>query len=99
MRDSKNLLQHELIGLRLRVVRSRDEGRLNMEGTVVDETREMFVIEDGTLRRIPKRGSAFELILEDGSTVVLEGDDLAYRPEDRVKRASPLKARSRARKG
>jgi ribonuclease P protein subunit POP4 len=99
MRDSENLLQHELIGLRLRVVRSRDEGRLNMEGTVVDETREMFVIEDGTLRRIPKRGSSFELTLEDGSTVVLEGDDLAYRPEDRVKRASRQKARSRARKG
>ena len=93
MRTRENLLQHELIGLRLRVVRSTDKGRLNMEGTVVDETREMLVIEDG--RRIPKRGSAFELTLEDETSVVIEGDELAYRPEDRVKRADPRRPRSR----
>jgi ribonuclease P protein subunit POP4 len=55
---------------------------------VVDETRETLVIDDGSPRRIPKRGNVFEFTLEDGTRIELEGDTLAFRPEDRVKRAS-----------
>jgi ribonuclease P protein subunit POP4 len=87
MRNESNLHMHELVGLRLRVVRASDGGMVGMEGLVVDETRETLVIEDTRRRTLPKRGNAFELTLEDGSTVVLEGDAIAYRPEDRVKRA------------
>jgi len=87
MRNENNLHMHELVGLRLRVVQASDGGMVGMEGIVVDETRETLVIEDTRRRTLPKRGNAFELTLEDGSTVVLEGDTIAYRPEDRVKRA------------
>ncbi len=90
MRDKENLHQHELIGLRLRVVRSDDTGVEGMEGTVVDETREMLAVERGGARGtawVPKRGALLELELEDGSTATLEGDRIAYRPEDRTKRA------------
>jgi ribonuclease P protein subunit POP4 len=61
---------------------------VGMEGTVVDETRETLVIERGARRTLPKRGNVFEFTLEDGTTVVLEGDAIAYRPEDRIKRAA-----------
>ena len=87
MRNENNLHMHELVGLRLRVVRASDGGMVGMEGIVVDETRETLVIEDTRRRTLPKRGNAFELTLEDGSTVVLDGDAIAYRPEDRVMRA------------
>ena len=59
-----------------------------MVGMVVDETRETLVIDADGRRTVPKRGNAFEFTLEDGSTAVVEGDAIAYRPEDRVKRAA-----------
>ena len=87
MRNTKNLHKHELVGLRLRVVRASDGGLVGMEGTVVDETRETLVIEGETRRTLPKRGTAFEFTLDEGSHQVLEGDAIAFRPEDRIKRA------------
>ena len=62
-----------------------------MEGTVVDETRQTLRIErEGSTGHVtvPKRGAAFEARLPDGTTTVLEGDGLAFRPEDRTKRAT-----------
>ena len=88
MRTASNLQTHELVGLHLRVVRASDGGMVGMEGTVVDETRETLVIGKARRRTLPKRGNAFEFTLEDGSKVVLEGDTIAYRPEDRIKRAA-----------
>lgn len=87
MRNRTNLHKHELVGLRLRVVRASDGGMVGMEGIVVDETRETLVVMDGRRRTLPKRGLAFEFTLDDGTTAVIEGNDIAYRPEDRVKRA------------
>jgi len=87
MRNEHNLHMHELVGLRLRVVQSSDGGMVGMEGIVVDETRETLVIGDRR-RTLPKRGNTFEFTLEDGRTAVIEGDSIAYRPEDRVKKAS-----------
>jgi ribonuclease P protein subunit POP4 len=89
MRTKENLPMHELVGLRLRVVRSSDGGREGMEGVVVDETQRTLVVRVGGRElRLPKHGCAFEVTLEDGTAVVLEGDDIAYRPEDRTKRSA-----------
>ena len=88
MRNEHNLHMHELVGLRLRVVQASDGGMVGMEGIVVDETRETLVIDADGRRTLPKRGNVFEFTLENGSTAVLEGDAIAYRPEDRVKRAA-----------
>jgi ribonuclease P protein subunit POP4 len=88
MRNESNLHMHELVGLRLRVVQASDGGMVGMEGIVVDETRETLVIGGDRRRTIPKRGNAFEFTLDDGKTAVIEGDSIAYRPEDRVKKAS-----------
>lgn len=87
MRNKENLHMHELMGLRVRIVRANDGGMVGMQGTVVNETRETLVIEEGKERTVPKRGTAFEFTLDDGTSTVLEGDSIAYRPEDRIKRA------------
>jgi ribonuclease P protein subunit POP4 len=88
MRNKNNLHKHELTGLTVKVVQSGDGGMIGMEGTVVDETRETLVIEEGKQRTIPKRGMVFEFTLDDGSSVTVRGDDIAFRAEDRVKRAN-----------
>lgn len=81
-----NLRKHELIGLQVRVLRATDPGQSNLSGRVVDETRNMLVLEvGGTEKRIPKHGTLFRFDVHGGS--VVEGDDIRYRPEDRIKKA------------
>jgi RNase P/RNase MRP subunit p29 len=56
------------------------------------------VIEEGKERTVPKRGTTFEFTLDDGTTAVLEGDSIAYRTEDRIKRAGGRDRRAGDRK-
>ena len=81
-----NLRKHELIGLQVRVMRSTDPGQRDLSGRVVDETRNMLVVEVGGVdKRIPKQGSRFRFDVQGGLEV--EGDEIRFRPEDRVKKA------------
>ena len=81
-----NLRKHELIGLQVRVVRATDPGQRDLSGRVVDETRNMLVVEVGGVdKRIPKQGSRFRFDIQGGLEV--EGDEIRFRPEDRVKKA------------
>ncbi|MBC7219085.1 MAG: ribonuclease P protein component 1 [Hadesarchaea archaeon] len=83
----KNILRHELIGLEAQVVSSSDPNLLGTYGKILDETKDMLVIEHMTAAKIvPKSGSTFEIKLPDGQTVVVEGNKLVGRPEERVRR-------------
>jgi len=82
----RNLILHELIGLEVEVVESTNECMRGLGGVVVDETKNMLVIEkDGVRKKIPKRGNVFLFKLEAGN-VLVRGDILAVRPEDRIKK-------------
>jgi ribonuclease P protein subunit POP4 len=81
-----NLRKHELIGLQVAVVRATDPSLLGLGGRVVDETRNTLLVE--TVRgekTVPKRGTRFRFDVQGGTEV--EGDDIAFRPEDRIKKA------------
>jgi ribonuclease P protein subunit POP4 len=81
-----NLRKHELIGLQVEVVRATDPGQVRLSGRVVDETRNLLVVEAGGVeKRIPKQGSRFRFQVQGG--VEVEGDEIRFRPEDRVKKA------------
>jgi ribonuclease P protein subunit POP4 len=81
-----NVKKHELIGLDVRVLRSNPD-LTDLEGRVVDETRNLLTIETHKgERKVPKEGSVFEFAIPEGR-VVIEGDSLLFRPEDRIKRA------------
>ena len=86
-RTPGNLARHELIGLQVAVVKAADPGLVGLKGQVVDETMKTLVIESGGKeRRVPKAGCAFLFEL-DGQNVGLDGSDIAYRPEERTKKA------------
>jgi ribonuclease P protein subunit POP4 len=87
MMDAHNLARHELVGLRVRVARHPDPSIAGCEGLVVDETMNTISIEaDGRVRVVQKMGGDFEFPL-DGQSVRLEGSRIAFRPEDRTKKA------------
>lgn len=78
----KTLTRHELIGLKCRVVRATNPEIIGIEGTVIDETRNMITIENDKRIKIPKRNAIFQFELEESVTV--NGNALIGRPEDRV---------------
>ena len=89
-----NLLQHELIGLPVRVSDSADRKQAGMRGKVVDETKNMLVIEgnDGRALRIPKLGRTFRFSLK-GLKCEARGRDFAFHPVERVRRCAGKRVR------
>ena len=91
-----NLLQHELIGLRTEVEDSSNSDVRGLCGIVVDETRNMLVIENEQRKekKIPKAGNIFVFELPEdedasekaGERVRVRGNMLVSRPEDRIKK-------------
>ena len=81
-----NLRKHELIGLEVEVLHSTDPSQAHVRGRVVDETRNTLVLEiQGDEKRIPKHGSRFRFEIQGGLEV--DGEEIRFRPEDRVKKA------------
>jgi len=85
-RTRQNLIAHELIGLRAKVVSSSDPTLLGLEGLIIDETKNTLLIEaQGRMKRLLKQTCVFSFYLEDGESVLVDGKALCKRPEDRVK--------------
>ncbi len=86
MRTIKNILQHELIGLDCVVVYSKNKDNIGIKGNIVDETMKTLSIETGEgVKKILKQGTEFRIDLDD-KRVIIEGDYLISRPEDRIKK-------------
>lgn len=86
MNPRGDLKRHELIGLEVEIVSSTHKGYVGIRGRVVDETKRMLVIESGGAdKKIPKGSCVFEFV-DGGKRERVEGADIEFRPEDRVKR-------------
>ncbi|MCJ7720642.1 MAG: ribonuclease P protein component 1 [Candidatus Hadarchaeum sp.] len=83
----QNVSKHELIGLEARVVNSSDKNLIGTYGTIIDETKDMLVIDQvGKPRIVQKKSSAFKLTLPSGEDIDVDGAKLVARPEDRIKK-------------
>lgn len=91
MRTSKNLVNHELIGLRARISDSTNKKIIGKSGKIVDETKNMFTFENKELIfNIQKSNSTFEFSLNK-KWVNLDGKNLLGRPEERLKKRIKVK--------
>jgi len=75
-----NIIHHELIGLDARVEDSTNKSFVGMGGKVVDETKNMLVIEE---KKVPKACSSFVFTIQ-GSRVKVDGRLLLSQPENRI---------------
>lgn len=83
----ENLLQHEFIGLRVKVVESSDPTLADKEGTIVDETRNTLTLEENEeLKTLPKSEVKLSVTLSNRRKVKVNGVKLVARPADRVKK-------------
>jgi ribonuclease P protein subunit POP4 len=83
----RNLTRHELIGLTVRVAEATSPALVGIAGVVVDETRQMIAVHNGTrVRRVAKVACTFRFTLPDGSEVEVPGRALVAPPERRIAR-------------
>ncbi len=69
------------IGKHLKVMRATNETYKSIEGFVVDETKQTFVVEqDGVQKTIFKKGTLFQI-----GNMEIDGDAINKRVEDRIK--------------
>lgn len=82
MITAKNIKKHELIGLWCEVLYSTNKNQEGIKGVVEDETKNMLCIQG---KKIQKKYAKFRFTFgkED---VIVNGDELLFRPEDRTKR-------------
>ena len=73
-------IRGELIGCFARVLDK------NIEGRIVDESRNMIVVEtaDKKRKKIVKQNNAFEFVVN-GKAVRIDGKSILARPEDRIR--------------
>lgn len=87
MKLTPTILKNEFIGLNAKVVDSSNPNVVGIEGKVINETRNTFVITHGNKNKtIAKNTTVFHFTMSNGTTVEINGKTIVGRPEDRIKK-------------
>ena len=88
MLSKKDLIYSTFIGYKIEIIRSTIENLNGKNGTVIDETKNLIVIEDENKKeiKIPKNSSIFKFFLENGETAIIDGEKICFRPHERPKK-------------
>lgn len=85
--SERTLAKEELIGLPVTVNQCKDPNWINKTGTIIDETKNTFLIRlNNKSKRIAKSIAKFEFE-QNGTKIQLNGSKIVYKPEDRIKKA------------
>ena len=85
-----NIVRHELIGLKVKVKKSKNKSLEKIKGVVVDETYNTLKIKTEKNEKIViKKICVFEFKLPNGTIVEVDGRLLVGRPEERIKKNFP----------
>jgi ribonuclease P protein subunit POP4 len=81
----ESIARHELIGLAARVAESTNPSMNGLSGKIVNETRNLLIIETERGEKcIPKNDVSFIIALSNGSKVKVSGSILVSQPENRI---------------
>lgn len=88
MRTKKNILYSTFVGLHIEITNSSQHDLIGLKGKVVDETKNMLVIEKdgGRQVKIQKVACTFLFMLDDGSKAEVQGNKICFRHYERPKK-------------
>ncbi len=87
MNVTPTIVQHEFIGLKVKVADSPNPSYVGIMGTVIDETRNTFIIlQNEEKKTVVKDQAVFHFTLPDETIVEIDGKVLVGRPEERLKK-------------
>lgn len=76
-----NKYQQEYIGKKIKIIQSENKQQQNIEGKIIDETKNTFTIKTKSKEiKIIKQGKTFEINGEK-----IKGEKITKRPEERIK--------------
>ncbi len=82
--NKRDVMRSELIGLEVEVLPNKGCG--NIRGTIVDETKNTFVLRRSDREvTVPKAAHDFVFTYQ-GEKVLIHGSEIQHRPEDRIKK-------------
>ena len=85
--DENRIVKDELIGRHVIIKECTDPTFVNIYGTIIDETKNTFLIEiKDKQKRVVKSTAKFEFEYNN-KKINIKGSRLIYRPEDRTKKA------------
>ena len=85
--NGKDLVKDEWIGRTVTIADCKDPQWTGTTARIIDETKHTFLLEkEQQRRRIAKRIATFTVHV-DNVVMSIDGTRLAYRPEDRIKKA------------
>ena len=85
--NERELIKDEFIGLQVKIIKCTDPKWIGKSSLIIDETKNTFTIKvDNQQKLIAKKIATFEFDVE-GKRIEIEGSKIAYRPEDRIKKA------------
>ncbi|MHC1590648.1 MAG: ribonuclease P component 1 family protein [Candidatus Helarchaeales archaeon] len=90
----KKILSQELIGARIQIEHATDPTLIDVSGTIVNETKNMFMIMDEKtekIKKVAKNIGIFKITLPDGLKFRIKGTLLMSRPEDRLKKMKKMR--------
>ncbi len=80
--NNENILSHELIGLKVKVIKSNDSKKIGVNGLIIDETKNTIILDDGKI--LPKIECVFEFEVNK-EKIEIDGKKIMKKPEDRIK--------------
>ena len=87
MRVTPEIRRFVFHGLNAKITHSSNPSQIGIEGSIINETRNTFVLsKDGQKRVIAKNHATFHFTFPDSTIVELDGTILLGRPENRVKK-------------
>lgn len=83
----ENLIGHEFIGLKVKVINSTDLNKKGLEGIIKRESKNLIEIQTKKgVKKIPKKEAILEFVLpEKKEKITINGNKIVYRPENRIK--------------
>ncbi len=86
MQDSKNLVRHELIGLEIEVINSKNPSLDGIKGKIIEETKNTLKIKTKNKMKIVNKNQVTLKTNFKGKITIIDGSLLVGRPEDRIKK-------------
>lgn len=86
MITENNIHAHEMIGLESEIVQASNSQIVGLNGMIVDETKNMFMINtEKGIKRIPKDSTTWKFSVNN-TEIQIEGSTLMKRPHERLGR-------------